>query len=386
MPAVREIGRARARRVAALLAVFVAVVACGAPSGELPDAPAPQTLPGSAGLVLASAGAEPAELVALDLASRKRTRLQLPDDVDVVADAFWEDRGDSAIAIVLRGARVEVLRVALDAEPQTLAELGPERGFYDLQGTTLLASGCAPVRGLVAETDGSVRLADLGRNDNPQLLGEVKVVDVASGGRPVTVGAGCVAALSPDEEHVAHSPDGTTVWLTRADGSRSRRVFSLDDLDLEAVSATGASFQVVGPMRWSKSGIAFAIDAEGSDTIVKLRHDGSLAAVLPIRPRARDFAVNLEWDPAGEHLAIGASNRLAYVNVVGTLSLTGPSDEELDVLSVHAQSSDVVLWGPEGDEVLVAGPSESWIVTDLRGNWVQRVPVAELLPFDWRSE
>jgi hypothetical protein len=365
--------------------VVVSASSCGAPSGELPGAPAPAALRGSSGLVLASAGADPAELVAVDLRTRDKSPLRLPDGVDAIADAFWEDGGDDAIAIVLSGAKVEVLRVGLEAAPETLAVLGRNRGFYDLQGGRLLASGCAPARELVAQTDGSVRLVDLGRSDDPQLLGEVRVLDLASRVRASTVGGGCVAALSPDGEQVAHSPDGTTVWISRADGSDSRRVFSLEDLDLETVSATGASFQVVGPMRWSESGIAFAVDAEGSDTIVKLSNDGSLAGVLPLRPRARDFAVNIEWDPTGEQLAIGASNRLAYVNVVGTLSLTGASDGELDVLSVHSQSSDVVLWGPDGDEILVAGPSESWIVSDLEGNWVQRVPVAELLPFDWRA-
>lgn len=365
------------RRVAALaFAVSLLGVSCA-------DRPAPLPLPPerelgrSAGRVLA-AEADPARLVGYDLSTDEISPLRLPPGADVVLAASWS--GDGALAVVGE-AQPRLYRVGADVEPELLGEALPSDGFYDLQGGTALATVCREVAHGSLRA-GAVRASDLPGGGRTKLGGRVLVLDVEAKGSWRRIGSGCVAALSPDGRDVVHSPDQRSLWITPTAGGVGRKVLDLSDLDLR--SGSGKRFAVTGPAVWSEAGIAVAIDAEGSDTVIRMSPDGNDITSIPIRPRKRDFGIALSWQPGGSDLAIGGSNRLAYVNAVGFVAVSEPDDAAYRILSMQPHLSEIVMWSPDGRELLVAGVGEPWVIASPEGTWTQRIPAGSLVPMDWR--
>lgn len=367
----------RTRRASSWLALLSALwlSACGVPSGELPRAPAVPRLAGAQGVVLA-AGVSPAELVAHDLSTDAARPLRLPEGTEEVIAARWLADG-SALASLLGPNGARLYRLSDDGEPQAVGSSTGAPGVLDVRGDTILTSSCRTLDPQGEEGPGRYQASGADRQ-----TGTVRVLSLDGDQAWRRVGEGCLTALSPDGDAVAHSPDGTSLWITPLDGSASRKVFEVGEVDLAAVS--GKPYTIKGPLVWSEPGIALAIDADGSDAVVRLSGRGGLQETIALSPRARDFFVDLAWTPQGEGLAVAAYNRLAYVNVVGFVGVLGPGDDALEVVSVQPQLSDVVLWAPEGDSLLVAGAGEPWVVTDLTGKWLERVPSADLLPLDWK--
>lgn len=363
-----------ARAVLALLGAL-ALVSCAVPSGQLPRAPAAPRLAGAGGVVLA-AGLSPAELVAHDLSTDTARALELPEGIEEVIAARWHDDG-SALASLLGPDGARLYRLPVDGEPEPVGPSTGAPGVLDVRGETVLTSSCRTLDPQGEQGPGRFEASGPDRQ-----TGVVRVLSLDEDAAWRRVARGCLAALSPGGEAVAHSPDGTSLLITALDGSGSRKVFDVADLDLETVS--GRPYTIKGPVVWSEPGIALAIDADGSDAVVRLTPDGDLEATIPLAPRARDFFVDLAWAPDGEQLAVAAYNRLAYVNVVGFVGVLGPGDDDPNVVSVQPQLSDTVLWAPDAGSLLVAGTGEPWVVTDLDGKWLERVPSAELLPLDWK--
>ena len=349
--------------------------ACGVPSGELPRAPAVPRLAGADGVVLA-AGISPAELVAHDLSTDAARPLRLPEGTEEVIAASWLDDG-SALASLLGPDGTRLYRLPDGGEPLAVGSSTGAPGVLDVRGDTILTTSCRTLDPQGEEGPGRFQASGPDRQ-----TGTVRVMSLDGEDDWRRVGRGCLAALSPEGDAVAHSPDGTSLWITHLDGSASRKVFEAAEVDLTAVS--GTPYTIKGPVVWSEPGIALAVDADGSDAVVRLSVQGDLQETLALSPRARDFFIDLAWTPQGDELAVAAYNRLAYVNVVGFVGVLGPGDGALEVVSVQPQLSDVVLWGPQGDSLLVAGTGEPWVVTDLTGKWLERVPSAELLPLDWK--
>lgn len=340
--------------------------------------PPEEQLGTSVGEVLA-AEAAPARLVAYDLSSEEIAPLPLPAGSDVVLDAFWF--ADGALAFVGEG-RPQLYRVAADAEPEPLGEPLSADGFYDVKGSTALASVCREVvHGSLRA--GAVRASDLPAGGRTKLGGTVRVLDIGGEATWRRIARGCVAALSPDGRDVVHSPDQRSLWITPIEGGAGRKLLDLSEIDLRSVSRK--PFAVTGPVVWSETGIAVAVDAEGSDTVLRVSPEGDRVTPISIHPRKRDFGIDLAWQPEGSELAIGAYNRLAYVNVVGFVGLSEADDGIYRVLSMQPQLSEIVIWSPDGREVLVAGSDEPWVIARPDGTWVQRVPAGSLVPLDWRS-
>lgn len=341
--------------------------------------PPEEQLGRSSGEVLA-AEAAPARLVAYDLGTEEVSPLRLPAGSDVVLDAFWFEQG--ALVFVGEG-RPRLYRVAADAEPEQLGARLSADGFYDVQGNTALASVCREVvHGSLRA--GAVRASDLPGGGRTLLGGIVRVIDIEPGATWRRIGRGCVAALSPDGRNVVHSPDQRSLWITPVDGGSGRKVLDLDDLDLPS-SASGEPFAMTAPVVWSETGIALALDAEGSDTVIRMSAEADRVTQIPIRPRKRDFGIDLSWQPEGSALAIGAYNRLAYVNVVGFVGLSDADDPAYRVLSMQPQLSEIVMWSPDGAEILVAGFGQPWVIATPDGTWKQRIAASSLVPLDWRS-
>ena len=364
----------RARLLVALVSVF-ALVACRVPSGELPQAPPAPRLSGAQGVVLA-AGISPPELIAHDLSRDAAAPLRLPEGTEEVVAARWLDDG-SALASLLGVDGARLFRLSTDGEPEAIGSPTGAPGVLDVRGDTVVSSSCRTLDPQGEQGPGRFEASGPDRQ-----TGTIRVLSLDGGDDWRKVARGCLAALSPDADAVAHSPDGTSLWITGLDGSGSRKVFDVAEVELTAVS--DKPFTIKGPVVWSEPGIALAIDADGSDAVVRLSSEGKLQSIVSLSPRARDFFVDLAWTPEGDQLAVAAYNRLAYVNVVGFVGVLGVEDDEPEVISVQPQLSDAVLWGPEGDALLVAGTGEPWVVTDLTGKWLERVPSADLLPLDWK--
>ena len=358
----------------ALLAAF-GLVACGVPSGALPQAPPAPRLAGGHGVVLA-AGISPAQLLAHDLSTNAARPLRLPEGTEEVIAARWLEDG-SALASLLGQGGARLYRLGTDGEPEALGSPTGAPGVLDVRGEMILSSSCRTLDPQGEEGPGRFEASGPDRQ-----TGIVRVLSLDGDRTWQKVARGCVAALAPDGDAVAHSPDGTSLWITALDGSGSRKVFDVSEIELAAVS--GKPYTIKGPVVWSEPGIALAIDADGSDAVVRLSPEGDLETTTPLSPRARDFFIDLAWAPEGDGLAVAAYNRLAYVNVVGFVGVLRAGGDAFEVVSVQPQLSDAVLWAPSGDALLVAGTGEPWVVTELGGRWLERVPSADLLPLDWK--
>lgn len=368
----RDVSR---RLIVVWLGAALALSSCAAPSGELPRAPAVPRLEGASGVVLAAASS-PAELFAYDLGTEERAAFRLPPDAQEILSAYWLEQEAALVAVrQQRGDRL--YRVTSGGRPEQLA--GPIRATrYDVGGSKVLASSCRLIGGRPDPSPGRFEASGPDRQ-----TGRVHVLDLAGERTWVQVATGCVAALSPDGSRVVHSPDGTTVWITDLDGP-TREVLDVRDLNIRSVS--GKAYTIKGPVDWSEGGIAVAIEADGSDTIVRLSAEGDLRRLTPLNPQARDFFVGLAWSPDGSHLAIPAYTYLGYVNPTGSVALSQNGAEDHRVLSLHPYASSVAVWAPDGRSLLLGGDtSEPWVVTDLEGRWLERVGSQDALPLDWRA-
>lgn len=370
--------RSTSLRVSALaVGLSLLGVACADQAAPL-RVPPEAALGSSAGQILA-AEAGPARLVAYDLRTGDAAPLRLPAGSDAVVAAFWLE--DGALAFV--GERQPRLhRVTTEGEPEPLGDALPSDGFYDVKGRTALATVCREaVHGSLQA--GAVRASDLPGGGRTKLGGTAHVLDLDGQAVWRRIGRGCAAALSPDGRNVVHSPDQRSLWITPVEGGSGHKVLGLSELRLS--SASGKPFAVTGPIVWSETGIAVALDAEGSDTVLRLSPDGEVITAIPIHPRKRDFGIDLAWQPEGSALAISGYNRLAYVNVVGFVGVSEADDPRYRVLSIQPQLSDIVMWSPDGREILVAAPDEPWVIATSDGTWKQRVPAGALVPLDWRA-
>ena len=366
----------RLRLLAAAAGTLSVLSSCAVPSGELPQAPAPPQLPGSSGIVLAEA-VNPAALFAYDLSTQQRVALRLPPDTEEVVHGHWVDEGAAVVAV--RGSEgVAAYRVAASVRPEAIGESIRATRFDSQQGA-LLASSCRYLGGGAEISPGRFRPSGPDRQ-----TGQVHLLDLDADEGWRRVAKGCVAALSPDGEQVVHSPEGLTLWVSDPGEGSTRKLLDVRDLNLE--SESGKPFTIKGPIDWSEGGIAVAIDADGSDTLVRLSTTGEVQEVIPVHPQRRDFFIGLTWSPDGNYLAIPAYTYLGYVNATGSLLLAEEGAGGFRVLSVQPFASGNAVWAPDGKSVLLRGDrTDPWIVTNREGTWLQRVPRQDAVPLDWRQ-
>jgi hypothetical protein len=358
----------------AVLTALVALSGCAVPSGALPRTPAPPPLKGASGVILAAGGAE---VIGYDLATQERIAFRLPSGTEEIIEGRWIDEGAALVAARVNGANALYRVTANDAPEQASAPI--TAGRFDLQDQKVLASACRFVGPAPGPSPGRFESAGADRQ-----TGRISLLDLDAERRWSVIARGCVAALSPEADLVAHSPDGRTLSITRLDDGGSQEVFDVGDLGLEP--ASGKPFTIKGPIAWGRGGIAVALDADGSDTILRLSSDGELLGNTLLEPQSRDFFLGLAWSPDGDRLAIPAYTYLGYVNATGSVALTDGDEEGYRVISVHPYASGTAVWAPDGKSLLVAGdPREPWIVTDLDGTWLQRVGGQEAVPLDWRA-
>ena len=363
------------RLLVALGAAFALLGACAVPSGTLPRTPPAPPLPGATGVVLA-AGSTPTELIAHDLGSGERVALRLPAGAEEIFDGRWQDDTDSALVAARANGANALYLVTPDDPPERLSE-PVQAGRFEIGDDKVLASRCRLIGPAAGPSPGRFE----GSGPDRQ-TGRISVLDLSGGRVWAPVARGCIAALSPEADEVAYSPEGTTLRIRSLDGTADREVLDVRVLGLQAVE--GKQFTIKGPMVWGEEGIAVALDADGSDTIVRLSSDAEAESVLPLEPQARDFFVGLSWSDDGSRLAIPAYTYLGYVNATGSVGLADSAEEGYRVISVHPSATSRAVWAPDGGSLLLAGdPNEPWIVTDLGGRWVQRVAGQEAIPLDW---
>ena len=349
--------------------------ACAVPSGTLPRTPPAPPLPGASGLVLAARAAP--ELVSHDLSTAENAVFRLPPGVEQIFEARWTEDGSALVAARVNGANAIYEVTTTDAPEQLTDSVVASR--FEIGNGKVVASRCRSVGPPAGPSPGRFEESGADRQ-----TGQISVADLAGGGGWSEVARGCIAALSPAGDRLAYSPDGTSLWVTDLGGGEGREILDVEDLGLEAVERKQLTTK--GPVVWGEAGVAVALDADGSDTIVLLSPEGKVRTVIPLEPQARDFFVGLSWSPAGELLAIPAYTYLGYVNATGSVGIAQRGEEGYRVVSVHPSASARAVWSPDGSSLLLGGdPREPWIVTELNGSWMQRIAGQEAVPFDWRE-
>lgn len=352
--------------LAGAVALAMLAAACSGGGGEPPGPRRPRR---PSGTILGSVGFAGSGLGSYPLPSGAVHPIRLPGSSvrdGALVTASWADAPGSAYALVLlRGEHSQVFQVSTSGPPRPVGPpIGPATEGQRT-GDLLLAGVCGRNPGLY--------LLDLRR---------------PSAWRNVVTGA-CQGALSPDGKAVAYTPDGRTVWsadVAAGAGATPKPTRLLDLRSEEDVATAGVSRPMVSSMTWGRGGLAMLVsDARGGFkapvAAVVVRTGAGVVRTIPVSARNGGALPGLAWQPGGDLLAFDAS----LTTGGAVVKLFDPATARLRVIAADEDWLGEVVWSPNGRAVATQVSDGALLVVDLQGNWLGRIPLSGVAPFDWRT-
>ena len=347
------------RLVAAAGALALALAACTTTPLPLPNR---QRVHPAGGVLGILAGARTG-LVKYVFACHRQQDIALSDHP--AGAFFWGKPPSKFVVLTSAAGQSRVFAVTVGGQTRSMSPpvTAPVRVAGHPVGDRLLLAGCEGSEPIVIV---SLPPADLSTPPSP------------SPAAPKEVARGCPAALSPDGQSVAFSPDLVSVWrISSNGGDRPEEVVRLAGRkQLLSLGMRSPRILPSAGMSWSSSGLAVAMEGGGRFALVVVEPSGQVR-VIPLgtaRPTA------LAWDPGATLLAFTEHDR------------TGDALQTFDPVKHRLQLATLALgkelrglvWSPRGDAMVTLVGLDHWLVVTPGGAKVRSIIVTPgAVPVDW---